>query len=247
MDKSPFDDPSLNENAAWMPLVHQVHYILRCNLACLDRKSAWVFVIEMCHCREILVPMLFLALSPTITQVLGSDAQLRYKGLVVAEPGTGNQDYHPDTPYVPRAEWMRHRTLDTHNTLLPPHCLVVFIPTVDLTDANGPTAFLPGSQHHTLYMENLLAEATEPGCTSGARLPAVLDVDAGDAVVMDARLQHAGTANRSDTRRTLLYLVYTCKWFTVDLHKRLLEESGLVAPGGGGQAEGLFPLRGTGD
>ena len=52
MDVAPFDDPQLNDGAAWMPLVERV---------------------------------------------LGDDACLLWKGLVVTEPGTDEQDYHPGT------------------------------------------------------------------------------------------------------------------------------------------------------
>lgn len=177
---------------------------------------------------------------PLVHDVLGTDAHLMFKGLVMAEPGTGDQGYHADTPLVSRGEWARQQPQDSRGALLPAHCLVVFVPLVDLVDANGPTSFLPGSQHMTSYTSSLVAEASEPG-TSGVRLPASLAVDAGDAIVFDARVQHAGAPNRSGERRPLLYLVYARPWFTVEYHRRLLEESGLTEPGV--YPERIFRLR----
>ena len=66
--------------------------------------------------------------------------------------------------------------------------------------------------------------------------------DAGDALCFDVRVRHAGGANRSDTRRPLLYLVFAQKWYTEDVHRRLLEDGGFAQPGA--RAAPLFPVRG---
>lgn len=197
-DEAPFDNPSLNMDAAWMPLV---------NLT------------------------------------LGGDARLLYKGLVMAEPGAGNQNYHRDAPLVTRNEWKLHEPdLPDKQVLLPAHCVVVFVPLVDIDTTNAPTDFLPGSQYADSYMDSLLIGSPEPGdASSGARLPATLCVAAGDAIVFDARVQHAGAAHQGTCRRPLLYFLYSRPWFTVDMQRRLLEEAGVAEPGK--IPEQIFPLR----
>ncbi len=42
---------------------------------------------------------------PVVKRVLGDDCQLIFKGLVVTEPGTDEQAYHPDGPQVSREVW----------------------------------------------------------------------------------------------------------------------------------------------
>ena len=78
----------------------------------------------------------------------------------------------------------------------PAHSLVVFLPLCDLNEENGPTAFLPGS-HQRWTSDALEAEADAPG-SSTAGAPAILDVDAGDAI----RLSDAARGRREplDTR-----------------------------------------------
>ena len=124
------------------------------------------------------------------------------------------------------------------NTRVPPtqpaHSLVVFLPLCDLNETNGPTSFLPGS-HQRWTSDALEAEADAPG-SSSAGAPAILDVDAGDAVIFDSRTQHAGGANRSQRARPILYLVFARPWFDEAMHRRLVGGAG-----GGDGVERLFP------
>ena len=93
---------------------------------------------------------------------------------------------------MPRDVWLEHEAAESPTQ--PPHSLVVFLPLCDLDEENGPTAFLPGS-HQRWTSDALEAEADAPG-SSSAGAPAILDVDAGDAIIFDSRTQHAGGANR---------------------------------------------------
>ena len=116
----------------------------------------------------------------------------------------------------------------------PAHSLVVFLPLCDLSETNGPTSFLPGS-HQRWTSDALEAEADAPG-SSSAGAPAILDVDAGDAIVFDSRTQHAGGANRSKQARPILYLVFARPWFDGAMHRRLVGGAG-----GGDGVQRLFP------
>eukprot|EP00966_Prymnesium_polylepis_P063643 1475975-Prymnesium_polylepis.1 len=163
---------------------------------------------------------------PLIERVLGSEAQLLWKGLVVTEPGTPEQPYHADGPLVDRETWMENGGAVGASGALPAHSLTIFVPLVNYGD-NGikPTSFLPGS-HQQLTATALQAEATEAGSSAGAGVPAPVDAAAGDAIVFDLRTHHAGGGNGSTERRSVMYLVYAVPWYDGELQRRILEQSG---------------------
>ena len=171
------------------------------------------------------------AIWPNVRAALGEDAVLRRRGLVVGLPGAEDQKYHADAPRVPPEVWAEH---ESTAEVQPAHSLVVFLPLCDLTEENGPTSFLPGS-HQRWTADALEAESSAPG-SSSAGAPAILDVDAGDAVIFDSRTQHAGGANRSKHARPILYLVFARPWFDEELHRRLVGGAG-----GGDGVQRLFP------
>ena len=171
------------------------------------------------------------AIWPHVRTALGEDAVLRRRGLVVGLPGASDQAYHADAPRVPPEVWAEH---EAKSPTQPPHSLVVFLPLCDLDETNGPTSFLPGS-HQRWTSDALEAEADAPG-SSSAGAPAILDVDAGDAIVFDSRTQHAGGANRSKQARPILYLVFARPWFDEAMHRRLVGGAG-----GGDGVQRLFP------
>ncbi|OEU06859.1 hypothetical protein FRACYDRAFT_252718 [Fragilariopsis cylindrus CCMP1102] len=69
---------------------------------------------------------------------------------------------------------------------LPPHCINVFYPLVDLTQENGPTEFRIGSHRHRDNVEDMASKVEFP-----------LLCPAGGAVLFDYRIQHRGRANVS--------------------------------------------------
>jgi len=171
------------------------------------------------------------AIWPQVRAALGEDAVLRRRGLVVGLPGAEDQKYHADAPRVPPDVWAEH---EAPADVQPAHSLVVFLPLCDLDEENGPTAFLPGSHQHWTA-DALEAESSAPG-SSTAGAPAMLDVDAGDAILFDSRTQHAGGANRSDAARPILYLVFARPWFDEAMHRRLVGGAG-----GGDGVQRMFP------
>jgi ectoine hydroxylase-related dioxygenase (phytanoyl-CoA dioxygenase family) len=165
---------------------------------------------------------------PIIHSVLGLNAKLLWKGIVVTDPGCKRQAYHPDGPPVSINEWRNSGDQVSSNNdsvALPPHCLTVFFPLVNLSQQNGATSFLCGTQHE-LTVEKLKEESENPGSSSGAGTPAIIYANAGDAIIFDVRVKHAGAANVSQDRRAMLYMVFGREWYDKKMHKRLLYESG---------------------
>ena len=85
---------------------------------------------------------------------------------------------------------------------LPPHCINVFYPLVNLTQQNGPTEVLPGT-----HINN--TTTTTPTNTN----PVSLCCQAGDAILFDYRLQHRGRANFTNEPRPILYFAYAKSFF----------------------------------
>eukprot|EP01044_Picomonas_judraskeda_P010630 COSAG03_NODE_1383_length_4194_cov_21.321123_1_plen_337_part_00 len=98
------------------------------------------------------------ALAPLLERVLGRDYKLLFAGCVVARPGAGTQGLHADGGHLFRdnGDGSGEEEPDgqgrspggeagRYTSLLPPHCVNVFLPLVDLTEELGPTEFYPGS------------------------------------------------------------------------------------------------------
>lgn len=156
---------------------------------------------------------------PLVRRCLGGDAKLLFQGLVATEPGTGEQALHSDGPHVGE-QWRLHdasadQALGAQH---PCHCLTVFVPLVDLNADNGATNFLPGTHHSAIASAALEAEAEEAGSSGGAGRFVQLHPKAGDAILFDYRLFHAGAANRSLQRRPILYMIYARPWYSDDFN-----------------------------
>jgi len=133
---------------------------------------------------------------PTVRQALGVDMRCIKQGCVVAMPGCPAQAIHPDGKH-----------LFEEGDHLPPHCITVFVPLIDMRPDLGPTEFYPGT-HRRDCPEYA---ACETGATCGV---AFSNARAGDAVLFDYRVLHRGGANSSSEERPLLYFTYARPWFT---------------------------------
>lgn len=105
---------------------------------------------------------------------LGSDTPLR---------GSEDQQLHRDAPV----------RLPGRPIRVKPSLLAVNIPLVDVTDANGPMEYAPGSQHRTD------AEALRRIQAGEMPLEPVL-MERGDVLIRDVRHMHRGTANPGPPR-----------------------------------------------
>jgi ectoine hydroxylase-related dioxygenase (phytanoyl-CoA dioxygenase family) len=113
---------------------------------------------------------------PLVKAILGDDVKRLSSSCILSLPGSDAQPWHSDGEHV---EPTMH---------LPPHCLNVFIPLVNMTKDFGPTQFVPGSHIH--YGTN----ATPVGPT----LPA------GRPLLFDHRVKHRGVPNTTKLPRPLL-------------------------------------------
>ena len=134
---------------------------------------------------------------PVVNDLLGQAAVLSSFGAVCALPGAAAQHIHVDHPPL-----FEETNLAP---LLPCHAVTVVLPLVDLDAAAGATAVWPGSHR----------EASPIAPTERTQDAAfVPETRLGSMYMMDYRLVHGGTANRSQHPRPILYAVYTRPWFS---------------------------------
>jgi ectoine hydroxylase-related dioxygenase (phytanoyl-CoA dioxygenase family) len=136
---------------------------------------------------------------PVLKLVLGDQLIMGGFGSVVSLPGALDQHTHRDHPNI-------YELTETEATeawvdmLLPPYALNLIVPLVPLNDTNGTTRLWLGS--------HLVAKSRTQ------QMPSVDPVaDLGDCLLVDYRLLHAGTANRSASPRPILYNMYCRPWF----------------------------------
>ena len=136
---------------------------------------------------------------PIIKQILGPDCILGAFGAAVSLPGAEDQHVHKDHPRL------FDRTVDT---VIPSFAVSMMIPLVNLNDLNGTTRVWRGS--------NI---ASEEGIKSiEAEDP---HVSIGSCYLMDYKLLHQGTANRSKKIRPILYNTYSRPWFRDSINFRM--------------------------
>jgi ectoine hydroxylase-related dioxygenase (phytanoyl-CoA dioxygenase family) len=136
----------------------------------------------------------------------GGAPQLLFAGVVDAYPydRPHAQDWHRDGQALsadPSAQ-------------LPPHCINLFIPLVDITEDVGPTEFWPGTHieatFHALQKEQNVTKTPTPEATADAATATIL-APAGSIILFDYRTIHRGGANKSGKQRRVLYLTYATK------------------------------------
>ena len=87
---------------------------------------------------------------------------------------------------------------------LPPHCINVFYPLLDLKVEHGPTEFVPGT-----HIFGQLNSSTLNATSNQVKLTC----DLGGCILFDYRVKHRGSKNRSQEPRPILYLCYAKNWF----------------------------------
>jgi hypothetical protein len=134
---------------------------------------------------------------PVIDALLGGRAVLQSVGSVCAFPGSDAQHVHVDHPHLFDEPGVTES--------LPCYALTWVIPLGDLDPDVGTTAVWLGTHRE------LPKASPDEFRYEEAYLP---ETKAGSVYLMDYRLVHGGTANRSGRPRPILYLVYARPWFT---------------------------------
>jgi len=140
---------------------------------------------------------------PVVRELLGQDCIIQSIGTVCAYPGSGMQHVHRDNPPL-------FAEAGGLNAFFPPYALHVIVPLVDLDETTGTTALWEGSHRIKSSRDANRWSKEQLAQLEGA---ALTFPKMGDCYFMDFRLRHAGTPNRSDRPRPILYLVYSRRWF----------------------------------
>jgi ectoine hydroxylase-related dioxygenase (phytanoyl-CoA dioxygenase family) len=134
-------------------------------------------------------PLLF----PLMQDMLGQECVLGSLGAVTALPGAEDQHIHRDHPFLFQEEAI--------DTLMPAYAVNVIIPLIAVDEHHGTTRVWPGS--HRIWPPD-----------EAKQLPSEDPVvPLGSCILMDYRLLHGGTANRSQEMRPILYVIYHRPWF----------------------------------
>ena len=147
-----------------------------------------------------------------LQELLGEEGSLRsiYEDLVttagefyelaavITNPGSDRQQVHPDLPFRSEAP-----------------LYVLFLALQDITEAMGPTSFLPRT--HTAKAIELFDNPQTKDDLLRTSKCLLSTLNKGDAVIFDARLLHCGNANKSDQVRALFNLSFRNPKVTGDL------------------------------
>ena len=140
-------------------------------------------------------------LLPLLDKIFSGRFRIASFGSVVALPGAEDQPIHLDHPPLFGSEELCNN--------LPVHALTMVVPLIDVSDDVGATAIWEGSHRSADRIEQLRRLMEEPDY-SQASFPLTKQ---GDAYLMDYRVIHGGRANRSETARPILYIVFSRPWF----------------------------------
>ncbi|MGH1579285.1 phytanoyl-CoA dioxygenase family protein [Planktotalea sp.] len=131
------------------------------------------------------------ALTLCLDRILGTAHIINCFCCVVSQPGAESQHTHTDY------QGLFASPLDY---MTPAFALNLFVPLVPLNAINGTTQMWPGTHRKPL---------SNPEDQAGV----CPDVPLGSALLMDYRVQHRGTANRSQDLRPIITLGFSRKWF----------------------------------
>ena len=136
---------------------------------------------------------------------------LLYACVMVAE-GTGRSSVSATTRTA--QQWHGDGGHIFEHSHQPPHCINVFVPLDDLTDANGPTEFVPGTHVLHAFGTEVSSCSDQHGSTDqNLQTSFAAKAKAGGVVMFDYRLKHRGGLNDSPNDRLLLCLCYAKPWF----------------------------------
>ncbi|HEY5662945.1 MAG TPA: phytanoyl-CoA dioxygenase family protein [Ilumatobacter sp.] len=144
-------------------------------------------------------------ITPILTAIFGSPAYIVYGcGGEIALPGAIEyQGLHSDNVWTELHDPVGGVSMRD----LPPPCIHVNFPLVDLTPENGPIRQIPGTHRSRAPIPRL---ADEP---EWMRFSTVCPLPAGSAIIRDARCWHGGTPNLSREVRAMPNVEFFAPWF----------------------------------
>lgn len=138
---------------------------------------------------------------PLLQNLLGHMIEIDTFGLLTLFPHTPKMHWHRDTAILFSYDQQPDQ---------PSHGIVVFIPMVDISTDMGPTEFILKTQipcAQSQLQEYLFEDVFLKLCPwFGSTWKAIAGM--GDAILLDTRILHRGTENRSDKRRPMLKISY---------------------------------------
>ncbi len=139
--------------------------------------------------------------------MLGSGVKNAFYSGNTTVPGEAHkQPIHPDIGQL----WPGLETAP------PPFGLVVNVPVVDMTPANGSTEIWPGTHRDTTMCIQQGDIKVPPEALEARRSiapPLQPTVRAGSVVIRDIRLWHGGMPNRTDTPRPMIAMIHWISWW----------------------------------
>jgi ectoine hydroxylase-related dioxygenase (phytanoyl-CoA dioxygenase family) len=135
------------------------------------------------------------AVMAVVEELVGADGVMCQLASDTPCLGSDYQDLHRDTQLL----------FPESGAETPPYQLAVNFPLVDVTDANGPMEYAPGT--HMLSRDEGMRRV------AAGEIPLVKAyMDRGDVMIRDVRHIHRGTPNPSATPRPMVVIGYSRRW-----------------------------------
>jgi hypothetical protein len=162
-------------------------------------------------------------------RLLDENFVINHMGTLNAQPGAPAQGWHSDDEYIFGKGSFHEFGVAGHD--LPPFAISMFTPLLQMTYEHGPTEFCIGTSNLRGHRDDLFVEdetLLETGivqalhsferqqhgrrqCPKGFERSPLLNL--GDIVLFDYMITHRGGPNNSNDLRSMLFTVYSRKWF----------------------------------
>ena len=167
---------------------------------------------------------------PFVHEVLGGEkmTKMDFNGCLFSLPGAKEQLWHVDGEHLftsednfklcgnEDAEFFNKHSSSSSSSILPAHCLNIFIPLVDVESNNGGTEFCLGSHFHTKFFpEDIVWQNSEWKERIGFNGEVMtIKVNAGEVLAFDYRVLHRALDHQGQEIRPVLYYTFTKRWFS---------------------------------
>ena len=165
---------------------------------------------------------------PFVHAVLGGEqmTKMDFNGCLFSLPGAKEQLWHTDGEHLytsedhfklcGQTEVDFFRKQNDVDSILPAHCLNIFIPLVDVESGNGGTEFCLGSHFHTkFFSDDIVWQNSEWKERIGFKGDVMsINVNAGEVLAFDYRVLHRAFEHRGKEVRPVLYYTFTKRWFS---------------------------------